>query len=113
MADTDNVTQNFNNVNNEVDKEITVEQLQDEMIKRLREEIVKKFYEYKTTLNFMASDAPIAILCLEPAIETALLNSGCLRIYDLFDLDFTKIKGLGEIRIKRLTSRMDQFLSML
>lgn len=82
-------------------------------MKKLKEEISKKFTEYRTTLNFMAADAPIGTLCLSPAIENALLAHGCLRIYDLFDLDFTEVKGLGAIRIRDLTASLDKFFSML
>lgn len=82
-------------------------------MQKVREEVLKKFSEYRNTLNYMAADAPIEILCLPPAIEKILLSHGCLRVYDLIDMDFVKIKGLGEIRIRHLTACLDQFLSML
>ena len=82
-------------------------------MKKLREEVLIKFDEYKKTLNYMAADAPLGVLCLPTAIENALITHGCLRIYDLFDLDFTKVKGLGVTRIRDLTTRLDQFFSML
>ncbi len=85
----------------------------EERMRKIREEVSKKFTEYRTTLNYMASDAPISILCLPPAIENALSAHGCLRIYDLFDLDFTTVKGLGVRRIGDLTSSLDKFFSML
>lgn len=113
MSDKDNVTQIFNNVNEEVDKEIKIEQLQDEMVKKVREEVVKKFYQYRTTLNFMAADAPIAVLGLPMATEVILRNQGLLRVYDLFDLDLTKIEGLSDTRLRDLTTSINQFFSML
>lgn len=82
-------------------------------MKILREELVKKFSEYKKTIGFMAADAPIEILCLPSEIEKILLNSGFHRVYDLFDADFVEIKGLGKARIARLTSCLNQFFSML
>ncbi len=85
----------------------------EEKMKKIREEVVKKFTEYRTTMNYMASDAPITILCLSKQIENALITHGCLRIYDLFDLDFTEVKGLGIRRIGVLTSSLDKFFSML
>jgi hypothetical protein len=85
----------------------------DERMRVIREQVLKRFDDYRTTLNYMAADAPITILCLPTPIETALLNHGCLRIYDIFNIDFTKIKGLGEIRIRQLTSRLDEFFAML
>ncbi len=85
----------------------------DQQMRKIREELFKKFDEYRNTLNYMAADAPIGILCLPAPIENALLDHGCLRIYDLFDLDFTKIKGLGAVRIRNLTTCLDKFFSML
>jgi hypothetical protein len=85
----------------------------EENIKKIKEEISKKFSEYRTTLNYMAADAPIGILCLPKAIEISLINHGCLRIYDLFDLDFVEVKGLGVRRIGELTACLDKFFSML
>jgi hypothetical protein len=84
-----------------------------QQMKKIQEEVVRKFEEYRKTLAFMAADAPIEALCLPSTIEKALLAHGCLRIYDLLDCDFTKIKGLGEIRIRQLTSCLNQFFSML
>lgn len=94
-----------------------VEKLNDKIeyemqMKAIREEVVKKFEEYRKTLSFMAADAPISILCLPTVIENALFSHGYCRIYDLFDCDFTKIKGLGDRRIRDLTSRLDEFFSM-
>lgn len=82
-------------------------------IKKIREEVLKKFEEYRTTLSFMAADAPIGILCLPSVIENALISHGCFRIYDLFDCDFTKVKGLGIRRIRDLTTSLDKFFSMM
>jgi hypothetical protein len=85
----------------------------DERVRKIREEISNKFNDYRKTLAFMTADAPISILCLPDVIKNALLAHGLLRIYDLFDCDFTKVKGLGERRIRYLTSCLDEFFSML
>lgn len=98
MSDLENLNSNF-----EKDLEM----------KKIKEEVFKKFSEYRNTLNFMACDAPLSTLCLPSAIETALLGHGCLRIYDLLDCDFVKVKGLGVTRIRELTACLDQFISML
>ncbi len=92
-------------VNKNFDHDLKMQQLKDELI--------KKFADYRTTMAFMSGDAPIGVLCLPPAIENILLDNGLLRIYDLFNVDFVKIKGLGESRIRNLTARLDQFFSML
>ena len=83
-----------------------------EQMKKIREEVLKKFSDYRKILNMMATDAPIQILCLNKTIENALIAHGCLRIYDLINLDFTKVKGLGIRRIRDLTTRLDEFFSM-
>lgn len=98
----------FGNLEN---KDYQIEQ--EMMMTKLREELLQKFKDYKTTLNYMAADAPIGILCLPKPIENVLIDNGILRIYDVFDVDFTKIKGLGVVRVRHLTACLDQFFSML
>lgn len=81
-----------------------------------KEEIKKKllhsYQSYQKTMAYLLADAPIEVLCLSKPIQTILLNSGFLRVYDLLDCDFTKIKGLGKTRIRDLTASLDKFLSM-
>lgn len=100
-----NLNENLENVNNNFEQEM--------YLKKVRDEVLKKFNDYKKTIAYMTADAPLEILCLPSAIQNALLAHGCLRIYDLFDMDFTKVKGLGVRRIRDLTSCLDQFFSML
>lgn len=90
--------------------ELAIEQ--DIKMQKLREELSKSFDAYRTTMRFLSADAPIEVLCLPKTIEKILLDAGCFRIYDLFDMDFTKVKGLGPVRVRDLTSRFQQFISM-
>lgn len=76
-------------------------------------ELIKKLGEYRQTMHFMAADAPISILRLQKSVEKVLLSNGLNRIYDLFDCDFTKIEGLSVVATGNLTSRLDEFISML
>jgi len=85
----------------------------EEKMRKLREEVAKKFEDYRNTLNYMACDAPISILCLPSVIEKALIAHGLLRIYDLFNCDFTEVKGLGVSRTRDLTTCLDKFFAML
>jgi hypothetical protein len=85
----------------------------DQKMKLIKEEISKKLIEYRKTMDYLVTDAPIQILGLPVVIENLLLDNGCLRVYHLLDVDFTKIKGLGETRIRQLTSCLDKFFSML
>lgn len=105
MSDINNLIENPETVKNNFEH--------DEKMRKIKEEVLKKFEDYRKTLNYMAADAPIQILCLPTVIENALLNHGCLRVYDLFDCDFVEIKGLGVSRIRDLTTCLDQFFSML
>lgn len=105
MSDENNVNDKEDRVNNNFEHDMKMQ--------KIREEVLKKFSEYRTTLNFMVTDAPISILCLPTATEKALISHGCLRIYDLFNCDFVEVKGLTESRIRDLTACLDKFFSML
>lgn len=80
---------------------------------KLREMVAKKLAEYQKTLSYMAADAPISILCLPKGVEGILFRNGLLRVYDLFDCDFTKIEGLNAAGVGNLTASLEKFLSML
>ena len=105
MNDINNVKEKFENINSNFEKDIDMA--------KLKAELKQKLEDYNTTVKFMLADAPIQVLCLNPRVEMILLNEGFLRIYDLFDVDLTKVKGLGIARIRDLTARLDQFFSML
>ncbi len=105
MDDINNVKEIFENINDNFENNIDMS--------KLKEELRKNFSEYQNTMKFMLADAPIEILCLEPKVEKVLTDQGFLRIYDLFNIDLIKVKGLGIVRVKYLTTRLDQFFSML
>ena len=100
-----NVKDFFENVNNNFDAELDMQ--------KLKKELRQKFDDYQKTMKYLLADAPIEVLCLPKPIETILLNEGFLRIYDLFNADFVKIKGLGAVRIRHLTTSLDKFFAML
>lgn len=79
---------------------------------RINAEGLKKLHDYRETLSYMMADCPISTLCLPKSTEKVLANNGCLRVYDLFDRDFTKIEGLSVASSRDLTSRFDQFVAM-
>jgi len=105
MYQEENVKENIENVKENIEF--------DEKMQELKKELIKKFSDYKKTMDYMVCDAPISILCLPKSIEKILSTQGLLRVYDLLNLDLVKIEGLGISRIDLLTSRLDQFLSML
>lgn len=105
MSDDNKLIENQDTVKNKIEYE--------QQMHKIKEQVLKKFSEYRMTMNYLAADAPIGILCLPPSIENALIKHGCLRIYDLFDCDFTKIKGIGVVRLRQLTSCLDKFFTMI
>ena len=105
MLKDDNLNQNQSDVNNNFDENVKMQ--------KLKEELSKSFQEYRNKINYMAADAPISTLCLPLVIENILLKNGLLRVYDLLNLNFLEIEGLGMVRARNLTTRLDQFLSML
>ncbi len=98
-------------INSDVNKDFDIDK--DAQLRKVKEEILLKLVEYRNTIYYMASDAPISILCLPRSTENVLLASGLLRVYDLLNSDLTKIEGLTADRIRHLTSCLDQFLAML
>jgi len=82
-------------------------------LNKIREEVLKRYDDYRKTISFLATDAPIEILCLPKTIENILICNKFLRVYDLLNMDFTKVKGLGVRRCRDLASCLDQFIAML
>lgn len=84
------------------------------LTKRLAKQINKKFTEslqnYRKITSMMSGDLPIGCLCLDKATEKILVSNGFLRVYDIFDVDLTKIKGLGTVRVGNITASLDKFL---
>lgn len=104
MSENNNLFENEENVKKKLEY--------DQQMRKIREEVEKKFSEYKKIMEFMAGDAPLSILCLSQITEKALLRHGCLRIYDLFNCNFAEVEGLSPRHITELTTRLDQFFSM-
>ena len=100
------------NVNNNLEIPDIVVERELELAK-IRKEVAEQYKSYQSTLKYLACDAPIEVLCLNEALNNILLANGFLRVYDLFDMDFTKIKGIGVRRSRDLTASLDQFFSML
>ena len=82
-------------------------------LQKIKEEVVNKLKSYRKTLSYLASDAPISILCLPKNLEKILSDSGLLRVYDLFDIDFAKIERIDASGVRNLTASINQFLAML
>jgi len=84
----------------------------DDQNKEITERLKEDLAHYRKSLHFLGCNVPIGVLCLPPAIEKVLIAGGYLRVYDLLNGDFIKIKGIGKTRINILRSRLDEFLSM-
>lgn len=85
---------------------------QEDVKKKISEELIKNLQRYRKSLNLMALDAPISLLNLPKSIEKVLSQNGILRIYDLSDREFTEIVGLNEVMRNRLTTCFNEFLAM-
>lgn len=84
----------------------------EEITKKIHKQLLENLKNYKETMSYMCGDAPIGVLCLPKVIEKILIRNNCLRVYDLFNHDLVKIKGMGRVRIRDLTTSLDQFLPM-
>jgi hypothetical protein len=85
---------------------------QEDVKKKISEELVKNLSRYRNSLKLMALDAPISLLNLPRVVEKVLSDNGLHRIYDLSDIDFVEIKGLTETARNRLTASFNEFISM-
>ncbi len=86
---------------------------QDMQLKKIKEEVLKKFVDYQKSMKYLAADAPIEILCLPKNIEKCLTDHGCFRVYEIFDLDLAKIENLSAPGLRNLTTSLNEFFSML
>ena len=103
------VSANLDKVQNDVNVNFDYEV----KMQKIREEVLKAYANYGKTIGYMACDAPIGVLCLPKTIEGILLKHGFNRVYDVINMDFTKIKGFGVQRSRQLATCLDQFLAML
>ena len=88
------------------------EKLDQAEINKINKKHLESLQNYRDFMSYASGDVPIQVLCLPKSIEKILIDYGLLRVYDLFDRDLTKIKGIGKTRIRYLASSLDQFLSM-
>lgn len=77
---------------------------------KIQKNLFKQLDNYKRFIRQCELDAPIEVLCLPKDILTILRKNRLFRVFDLADLDLTKIKGLGNVRIGILQSKLDNFL---
>jgi hypothetical protein len=91
------------------DKNLVIEQTT-----KINKELFERMISYRNTLNVLACDAPISVLCLPPNLESILIKNNLVRVFDLIygDIDFAKVKGIGEVYGNLLTARINEFLSV-
>ncbi len=81
-------------------------------IRKINKKLLESLENYKDIVRYMGADLPIGCLCLPQKYEKKLLENGILRIYDLFNRDLTKIKGIGKVGVGHLTARLQEFIPM-
>lgn len=79
---------------------------------KIKKDFLENIKNYKAHLNKSMLNAPIEILCLDNATLNILRRNNIFRIFDLSAADLTKIKGLGNARIMKIESRLNEFISM-
>ena len=87
--------------------------MSDEVDVKFEDESKKNLLHYRNVLSYMGADVPIQVLCLPSVIEKILLRDGYVRVYDLINRNLSEIKGLGDTRLRILTSSLDEFFTML
>lgn len=78
----------------------------------IKKKLLNSYKDYKKTMLYLSCDVPISALCLSKPLENLLINNGINRIYDIFDVDLAKIKGLGDIRRGELATSLEKFIPM-
>ena len=88
--------------------------LANEQVTKINKELFDRMKSYRNTLNVLACDAPISVLCLPPNLESILLKNNLVRVFDLIygDVNLAEVKGIGEVYGNLLTSRINEFLSI-
>jgi hypothetical protein len=81
-------------------------------IKKINKQLSQSLVNYRNFTTYMAADIPIGALCLDETTQKILDDNGITRVYDLFGRDFTEIKGIGKVRARHLTARLNEFLSI-
>jgi hypothetical protein len=81
-------------------------------IRKINKKLLESLQNYRKMVAFMGADVPIGVLCLPRTTEKILANQGFLRVYDLLDVDFAEIKGIGDSRSRDITSSLNKFFSM-
>lgn len=75
-------------------------------MKRIQKNLFKQISNYKDYIRQCELDVPIEVLCLPSTILTILKRENISRVFHLTGLDFTKIKGLGDSRIRVLQTSL-------
>jgi len=81
-------------------------------LQKLKKQLLEKFIEYNKYLTLMQGDVSISALCLKKSIEKKLIANDILRVYEIFNLDLTKVKWLSDTEVRHITASLNKFLSM-
>lgn len=79
---------------------------------KINKDFVESLKNYHINMKKSELDAPLEVLCLPKDIMNILERHGLIRVVDIFDLDLTKIKGLGKYRIAYINSKFQEFFPM-
>lgn len=85
------------------------EKIMQRELKKIQKKFLKQINSYKDFIRQCELDAPIEVLCLPNDILSILHREGITRVFHLSGRDFTKIKGLGHVRLGILQTSLDKF----
>ena len=93
-------------VDNAVDEKLL------ELHLELKKTVLDSLKSYENVMKCLYTDVPISSLNLDKKTKAVLKKEGLNRLYEVINLDLSKIEGLCDRRRADLTACLDQFLSM-
>jgi len=94
----------MDNVNNKL--------IMERELAKINKDFLESLYNYRSYIKKCEYDAPIDVLCLPKDILNILQRNGLVRVFDIIDLDLTKIKGLGSSRISHINTQLKKLVPM-
>ncbi len=81
-------------------------------VKNKSDDLKANLKHYRNIVQYLGCNVPIQVLCLPKRIEKCLLDDGIIRVYDLIGMNLAEIKGIGEVSVGLLASRLDEFFTV-
>jgi len=76
---------------------------------KIKDFLLKTVDNYQNYIKKSSLDLPLECLCLSKQTLNLLRKHGFRRVFELSATDLTKIKGLGDDRLREIADRMAVF----